>query len=387
MRPLVPSLALLLTACAAEEPEPTFEDVAATLDAQGPHAVGWTTVEVAYTPPGTDTARTIPVEVWYPAAEDGGVAATYRVAGLAQVPAPHALDGATPEAGRFPVALYSHGSGGVGLLAYPFAERMASHGWLVLAPDHVGNTVLDLLTGGDPFGLIGLQRPSDVLATLDAAEDGLSEALSGAADTTDVYLFGHSFGGWTTLAVAGGGLQATDWSRGCGDPDGAVCTQLTDPETVAAFEGGFVDARITAIGPQAPAIVDGFSEGSLAALDMPALLQSGFLDVTTTHQGEAVPAWQGLADSADLWIDLRKGGHYSFLSICDDLGLEVIETFQPGAAEDGCGDGFTPTADILPELATWNLAFANRHVLGDPSMDVFLAGEPRLPDTRTKRRD
>jgi len=59
MRPLVPSLALLLTACAAEEPEPTFEDVAATLDAQGPHAVGWTTVEVAYTPPGTDTARTL----------------------------------------------------------------------------------------------------------------------------------------------------------------------------------------------------------------------------------------------------------------------------------------------------------------------------------------
>ena len=39
--------------------------------------------------------------------------------------------------------MHSHGNGGEGLLAYPYGELMASHGWILVAPNHTGNTAFD----------------------------------------------------------------------------------------------------------------------------------------------------------------------------------------------------------------------------------------------------
>lgn len=371
------SVLCLLCACApeADTPPPTADEVAARLGGQGAYGVGWTTVDVTWQPPGADAPRTIPVEVWYPSDDvSRSPAATYRVAGVAEVPAPHAHRDAPPSSdGPFPVAAYSHGSGGIGMLAYPYAERMASHGWVVVAPDHLGNTSLDLLTGADPFGVIALHRPLDIAAALDGAAEGYDGALPGLADTARVHLFGHSFGGWTTLATAGAAVDVDAFSGACapGSTD-PTCQRFALPEVRAAFDGGFADARIAAIGPQAPAIVRGFVDGALAGLDQPALLQSGRLDITTTHAREAEPTWEGLDDPRDRWLDLQRGAHYTFISICDDLGIETIEVFQRGATEDGCGPDFTPTTEAIPALATWQLAFAERHVRDDTTVDVFL---------------
>ena len=104
----------------------------------------------------------------------------------------------------FPFAVYSHGNGGEGLLAYPYGELMASHGWIVVGPNHTGNTAFDFLETPDPGTRSALDRPNDITAVIDEFEAGLSgDELAGKADTSGVFVFGHSFGGYTTFTSGG----------------------------------------------------------------------------------------------------------------------------------------------------------------------------------------
>jgi predicted dienelactone hydrolase len=378
----------LWMACSADPTDPEADPVAdaiARATAPGPHPVGYAQAEVTWQPAwGTTDGtgdRAVPVEVWFPTDVAGDGRATYLVAGIVEKDAPLAQDGVAPLAGPLPVAVYSHGSGGLGLIAYPFAERLASHGWLVLAPDHVGNTSFDLITGGeDPFLSILVNRPGDIGALLDAAEAGIAGAVG---DTERVFLFGHSFGGYTTFSAGGVPNQSALWEAGCApddvDPD---CVLARDPAVQAALDGGGVDPRVDAIAPQAPALVASFQEGALAALPIPTLLQSAAGDITTPDEQEAAPAWAQLDDPRDRWIRIPQGGHYSFITVCDDVGLDTINLFQPGAADDGCGPDATPPTEVVDTLAGYLTAFAGAHVLGDdallPVMDAELHPEIRV---------
>ena len=49
--------------------------------------------------------------------------------------------------GPFPVVIYSHGSGGLRYIASDYTEAIASYRYIVVAPDHTGNTAVDRLVG------------------------------------------------------------------------------------------------------------------------------------------------------------------------------------------------------------------------------------------------
>lgn len=368
----------LLLACSTTPPDEELPpDPVAEVSAQGPHAVGYVHTEITYRPVGADADRTLPVEVWYPAAAAGEGLVTYLVAGFAEQESKYALDAPAAADGAFPVALYSHGSGGLGMIGYPYGERMASHGWIVVSPDHVGNTSFDLLSGTeDSFVQIMLHRPADVSATLDAVDAGITDALADHADMDRVFVFGHSFGGWTTFATRSA-IAADAFAQGCQpddtDPD---CALLNDPVQRDLLATGHIDDRVDLLGTQAPAIIDGFAEGALAGIGVPVLMMSAGRDQTTPDETEASVAWPQLNQPDDVWVRIPNGGHYSFISVCDDLGVDTIAVFEPGAVNDGCGPDFTPTAETVPALASYLLAFAGGH-LGDrpdwlPVLDVAL---------------
>lgn len=366
------------------DPGPSREQLIAELSERGPHEVGHKLLELSYIPPGSLEERTLPIMVWYPAIPDSGAPkATYAVGGLVQLPASSvgALDSPPiGEDGPFPVAVYSHGSGGEGLLAYPYAERFASHGWIVFSPGHVGNTALDTLNQtSDPFVQVAVNRPHDISAILDEADGGFAgDELGAAADLSRVFVFGHSFGGYTTFSVAGATLDYDALLSGCTSAD---CEYLQHPEVVAAFADGFADPRVDAIAPQAPALIGSFGDGDLAALPVATMLQSGKLDITTPDATEAEPAWNTIDDPNDVWISLPFGAHYSFISICHDLDPELLALFQPDNVNDGCGPEFTPTTETVPVLTTYLLAFARVEVLGEAQWSVLLEeGETLHPD-------
>jgi dienelactone hydrolase len=110
------------------------------------------------------------------------------------------------------MVVFSHGYGGHRRQSTFLCTHLASHGYLVAAPDHTGNTIQDVMEGilarvqgrpaVDPFTTLKdfiVLRPADVTFLLDhLLADGQLDA-----DPERIGLAGHSFGGWTTLATTG----------------------------------------------------------------------------------------------------------------------------------------------------------------------------------------
>ncbi len=353
--------------------ETTYEQEA--LFELGDYDVGFVETQLTYTEVATGEPRTLDLRIWYPAQTDGEPTAIYSLAGAIEVPTGVArVEPAVAEGGPFPLAVYSHGNGADGLLAYPYGELFASHGWVVAAPNHTGNTALEALAGeGDPFARVALNRPHDITAAIDELESGLSgQPLEGRVATDAVFMFGHSFGAFTTLAVGGADLDVQAFTDACEDED---CEVLAEPETVAAFEAGFGDPRVVALGPQAPALAAFWKDGELAGIPVPTLLITSDRDELTPFEEEAQPAWSGLDDEDDLWVRIPEGGHYTFITICDDLTEGLLLAFRPNALNDGCGDDFIPVSIAVPPQAAYLLGFARLHVLGESGWASILRDE------------
>ena len=109
-----------------------------------------------------------------------------------------------------PVIVISHGvASNRETFAY-LAKHLASHGYAVVAMDHADtntekfNRFLTGLEGApDPQSL--LHRPRDVSAVLDTLEEKATEESGLRSLNLDaVGVIGHSLGGYTALAAAGG---------------------------------------------------------------------------------------------------------------------------------------------------------------------------------------
>jgi predicted dienelactone hydrolase len=345
---------LLLLACSGDDPTTpttpaglsgdtgaTTEPVdpaalAAELSAPGPHSVGYRTVDIVWTDPLlTDgEPRTLRTSLWYPTSATSGDDAKYQDLFIAEgvwVDAP-----LVP--GEHPVAVFSHGHQAYGEASGFLMEHLASHGWVVAAPDHTGNLTWD---GGDRDTEIYLQRPLDVSATLDWLDDPVGDVLAGQLGPERVAI-GHSFGGFTLHAVAG-----ATWSDaaidGCDDGT-AFCSTMT-PELAARLRQGFDDPRLDAVVSMAPGDYRLFEQG-LADIDVPVLLMAGGLDDAT--DSNAVPIWSVLDGADDRYAYLPDLGHNGFTDFAGSL--------DPAGAEDP-EVGFATVRGLV-------LAFALQHTAG-----------------------
>lgn len=222
-------LAALAAACGDDgSPPPAIDAPAAPsgVEQPGPYPVGTTTVTM------TDAARgrTLRVEIWYPAAEAARATAAagapieeFVPAGperdqlaalVATAPDPgtsrrsHAARDAAAAAGApWAVVAFSHCFNCTRYSTFAVAERLASHGIAVVAPDHAGGTLPDQLAGtAEPIGVPFLEtRAADIRFVLDRVLDAqaaeLPAPLRGQFDPARVGVFGHSFGGVTTGLV------------------------------------------------------------------------------------------------------------------------------------------------------------------------------------------
>jgi predicted dienelactone hydrolase len=174
---------------------------------RGPHPVGVLTLDV---PDPADPGRRLPTDVWFPA--DAGALPADPAAPRASHPfgRPHdAFEGAAPARGRFPLVAFSHGNSGLRRQSTFLTTHLASHGFVVAAPDHAGNTFPEMLGLSEEQRkevhlLVRARRPSDLRAAVDAvlaiADDTGGQRLP-ALDATRIGSLGHSFGGWTALKL------------------------------------------------------------------------------------------------------------------------------------------------------------------------------------------
>lgn len=180
--------------------------------------------------------RTLVTEIWYPATDDTrriprqGLVDTY----LANIPELlfgvirtvakldlrdfdekaefFARHDARVRDGVFPLLIFSHGSAATRIQSIFWCEHMASHGYLVMAPDHTGNAAVTFIDGtpimydrGAQKSVSALRRPKDVSFLIDAMErmnKGSDSRFLGKADLDNIGVAGHSFGGYTAVAAA-----------------------------------------------------------------------------------------------------------------------------------------------------------------------------------------
>ncbi|MFJ8621905.1 alpha/beta hydrolase family protein [Kitasatospora sp. NPDC093550] len=226
-------------------PEPTGEF------AVGTRVVQWTDQGRPETfTADPDDRRTVVVQLWYPARKSPADTPRAQYLGRTEEEArtvsealargvglPGFLVDGVPRAhshavfdapvdgggGRFPVVLFSPGSGGVRTQNTAWAEELASHGYLVAALDHPYDSAAVLLTdgrtittetssSGDPdkdeelaAGWTAV-RAADlgfVLGQLERLDRGEgSDPLTGCLDTGRVAVTGHSMGGAAALQAA-----------------------------------------------------------------------------------------------------------------------------------------------------------------------------------------
>ena len=183
---------------------------------RGDSPVGVRTLEL--TDPGRG-GRTLPVELWYPAAssyrgQDADPTTRDRFVIAPGLPEREqaAVRDAAPADGVFPLVLFSHGATSHRRSSTALTTHLASHGFVVASGDHVGNTLGDMvadLTAGsgtharrlvDP-DRSATDRPLDAILILDAILGGVDPAIRAIVDPERIGTCGVSFGGWTALAL------------------------------------------------------------------------------------------------------------------------------------------------------------------------------------------
>ncbi len=329
--------------------------------AQGEFGVGRRTVTVV---DGTNGDRSLTVDIWYPTDATSGAPSTYTFAPGIQYDSAVALDSpAVSSGGPFPLAVYSHGSGGLRYVASYFTETLASHGVVVVAPDHAGNTTLDGVLGTtDAPDVIARNRPADVSAVITAMLDGsVAPDVTAAVDGDHVGVVGHSFGGYTALA-AGGGVSALGISP---------------------------DDRVDAVVAMAPA-AGLLSDADLAADDLPTMVVSGTLD-TTTPIDPNTERVASLVTGRPLYrVDLVGATHQSFTDVCQYVPiLENLPAVTPAIRDllrQEAGNTCDPEV-LDPELAhqlidRYAIAFLLAQLTGSDQAQAVLTADGAPEEVR-----
>ena len=337
---------------AADEVGPTYADPATDLPAPGPFGAGYATLSMSYDDTVRGGQRDLHLAVWYPSPEPT-VGAELRYRDLL-VSADAVLDAPLRD-GRYPVVVFSHGHQAFAEASGRLMAHLASHGWLVVAPDHTDNTFFD---GPDRETEIYVQRPLDVSAVLDFVAEAADGPLA-TADLDAVVAVGHSFGGYTLFGLAGGAYDIEGLGPACaaGTGPASFCSTYTDA-LGGRLQAGFSDDRVDAWIPMAPGDANLFSADGLAALSAPVMVLSGDLDPRVGDNPEQYWAAMGRGESRHVVVS--GGGHQTFTDYS-----EVLESF----------DGLIGAEEGWDITNAYVLAFARVHGLGDDDLRPVLDGE------------
>lgn len=278
-----------------------------------------------------------------------------------------------PLSAKTSVIVFSHGLGERPETYKEVGEVLASHGFLVAMPQHPGSdtTQKEALLTGEAREIFRLNefvdRPLDLSFTLDELERRNQTKFGGRLALAQVGAYGHSFGGYTALAVAGATIDRERLKQDCASPAATFnqaillqCRALQLPPSLPPLK----DERIGAVLIFNPVNASIYGESGLAKIKVPIFVGAGGYDLTTPFVFEQARSFPWLSGAPKRYLLLQEAdGHVPPSKL--GAGSEFMVTSLLKLT--------LPDDNLRPYYATpFILAFSQAHVANRPDYQTYL---------------
>lgn len=276
--------------------------------------------------------------IWYPTKETARLKA-HQSNGVWQ--GIQAIEDAEPLTGKRPFVVLSHGMYGNARNQNWLADALVQHGFVVAAIHHPGTS--SWMRDPDQARQMW-DRPGDISRVIDHVLT--DPTISTHIDPERIYMAGHSLGGMTAVALAGGRFDAPKMDAFCAArPREMVCGLLDlweiakTPEDAKAMQADLSDPRIKGFAMFDLGATQTFSTASLNAIARPLLVigaPKGESDVNLDVESRALRA--AVPPEFVTYMEPENLSHFDFLGVCKPGGLAILQAEEP---EDAfiCADG------------------------------------------------
>jgi predicted dienelactone hydrolase len=335
-------------------------------DAPGPFAVGHASFTAA---DPTRNDRSLLVDAWYPVdaqdAQDSPLTEYPLLGPLALLSEVAVADLPVSARPGQTLLVFSHGYQSIHIQSFGLMEALASHGFIVISPEHTGNAQA---SPSDTFDEAAAKRVPDVSFLIDMMFDrnrDPDDPFYGRIDEESVGVVGHSFGAMTAIGMASG------WADAEPDP------RVTAIVPISAVIDGEMQSDERE-GPNA-----GFTEEQLSSITVPVMLIGGTADVNVPIGNNEI-AFEQLTNAPHVYkVDIIGATHTHFAAICP-IGDGLIDfgwgpEVWPIVAEDliepyetTCGPAAFPIEEATRLQNLYVVAFFKRHMLNRIGYDRYL---------------
>ncbi len=294
-----------------------------------------------------------------------------RVIPMGPFPQTVAINGAAASTVKGLIVI-SHGTASTETGFFSLARTLARNGYLVASVEHVGDTWRDQSMRAAP-GRYFTERPrqaSRVIDTLLADPQWRARIANGADGRPLVGALGHSAGGYTVLALAGGKPVLSRLRKHCeaeAQLDPVLC-KMTHAIGGASAQGGptadgqadgqeepvQADTRIRAVMALAPMGVV-FSASSLASITVPVAIYAGDKDTFLVPRFHALWVKQNMRSESTTLQLVPNAGHYAFMN------TPTMDLPSPDGSVATDPQGFDRAA-FLERLAQESVAFFDKNL-------------------------
>ena len=268
--------------------------------------------------------------------------------------------------GKTPVVVVSHGLSSSPKDFADIGQHLASYGYLVAVPQHPGsdNEQYQAMLDGYSRKLYELEefinRPLDVTYLLDELERRNAKEFEGRLNLDHVGVLGHSFGGYTAIALAGATFDLDNVKVYCEDdvwePNLSMllqCRALDLPKQ----DYNFRDERVQAIGVMNPMNNVVFGPEGLSKVKIPVIIVAGTNDPATPAVIEQIRSFVWLNTPDKYFAVIPGQAHFLRINEIDSKVNNLI-------------DSVTDIKDM--DLHLMNL---QANTLGTAFSEVYVAGK------------